>query len=280
MKGHPKKALARKAFVKRIRARFLVRFHMALILAATTLSGLLAAKVLLEAGIDSMTARYPLAVLLSYLAFFVFVRIWLWHVAAASPGGAHRRRDTADAVLEAVDIPVPDGLPSTAETAIRFGGGRAGGAGAGGSFDVVAGVASKVPAPGPDAAGAAEAAGKAAGEAGTAAGEAVSGLLDPDEGLLPLLLLGALLAAVLGAGVYLVWQAPSILPDAAFDAALAASLLRGARRIDAPDWTAGVFRTTWKPFLWVVAVTIAFALIAGHYHPHARKVADLFTAAR
>ncbi len=280
MREYLKKALARKSFVKRIRARFLVRFHMALILAATAMSGLLASKLLLLAGIGSMTARYPLAVLLSYLAFFVFVRIWLWYVAAASPGGADRRRDTAGRVLDAVDIPVPDGLPSTVEKAIRFGGGRAGGGGAGGSFDVAVADAGGVPAPAPDAAGAAvDAAEKAVKGAGEAAADAASGLLDPDEGILPLLLLGALLAAVLGAGIYLVWQAPSILPDAAFDAALAASLLRGARRIEAPDWTAGVFRTTWKPFLWVLAVTIAFALVAGHCFPHARKVADLFTAA-
>ncbi len=271
----------RKRFLRRIRERFFVRFHMALILVATALSGLLASKVLLEAGIGSMTARYPLAVLLSYLAFFAFVRTWLWYVAAASPGGADRPRETAEGVLDALDIPVPDGLPSTVEKAIRFGGGQAGGGGAGGSFDVVAADAGGVPAPGPDAARAAvDAAGKAIEGAGEAAGDAVSGLFDADEGILPLLLLGALLAAVLGAGIYLVWQAPSILPDAAFDAALAASLLRGARRIEAPDWTAGVFRTTWKPFLWVLAVTVAVALVAGHYYPHARKIADLFTAPR
>ncbi len=271
----------RERFLKRIRERFLVRFHMALILVATALSGLLASKVLLEAGIDSMAARYPLAVLLSYLAFFVFVRTWLWHVAAASPGGTSRSRNTADRVLDSVDIPVPDGLPSTVEKAIRFGEGQAGGGGAGGSFDVVVADAGGVPAPAPDAARTAvDAAGRAVEGAGKAAGDAVSGLFDPDEGILPLLLLGALLAAVLGAGVYLVWQAPSILPDAAFDAALAASLLRGARRVEAPDWTAGVFRGTWKPFLWVLAVTVAFALVAGHCYPHARKVADLFTAAR
>ncbi len=281
MRSFLKKAFAKQTFVRRIRARFFLRVHMALILVATALSGLLASKLLLEAGVGSMTARYPLAVLLSYLAFFLFVRIWLWYVSAASPGAPGRGRGPADAVLDAADIPVPDGLPSTAGKAIRFGGGRTGGGGAGGSFDVAVAGTAGVPAPAPDAGSAAvDAAGKAVKGAGEAAGDAVSGLLDPDEGALPLLLLAALLAAVFGAGIYLVWQAPSILPDAAFDAALAASLLRGARRIEAPDWTAGVFRTTWKPFLWVVAVTVAFALVAGHYFPHARKVADLFAPPR
>src|SRR5512144_2093867 len=111
----------KKSFVRRIRARFLVRFHMALILVATALSGLLASKALLEAGVESMTARYPLAVLFSYLAFFLFVRIWLWYVSLASPGGPERGRDAADAVLDVVGI--PDGSFSAVEKAIRFGGG-------------------------------------------------------------------------------------------------------------------------------------------------------------
>lgn len=62
----------KKTFLRRIRTRFLVRFHMALILVGTFLSGLLASKVLLESGIGAMAVRYPLAVLVSYLAFFLF----------------------------------------------------------------------------------------------------------------------------------------------------------------------------------------------------------------
>lgn len=264
-------------FLRRFKARFFVRFHMALILAGTALSGLLASKVLLEAGVWSMTVRYPLAVLLSYLAFFLFIRIWLWHVSTTPPGGPGRAAKAADAALDVVDFPVSPA--SAAEKAIGFGGGRAGGGGAGGAFDAAANVAARAAAPVPDAAVAADATGRAAAAAADTAGEAASGLLDADELLLPLILLAALLAAVLGAGIYLVWEAPSILPEAAFDAALAASLLRGARRVEAPDWTAGIFRATWKPFLWVVAVTVAFALVAGLYFPHAKKIADLFMRA-
>ena len=265
-------------FLRRIRTRFLVRFHMALILVGTFLSGLLASKVLLESGVAAMGVRYPLAVLFSYLAFFLFVKTWLRYISPALPEGPDRAADAADGVLDVVDL--VGGPSSPVEKAIRFGGGQTGGGGAGGAFDAAADVAGGSAGPAPDAASAAvEAAGDAAAGAGKAAGEAAAGLLDPDECVLPLILLGALLAAVFGAGIYLVWQAPSILPEAAFDAALAASLLRGAKRIDAPDWTGSVFRATWKPFLWIVAVTLAFALAAGHYFPHARKIADLFTAA-
>ncbi len=184
-----------------------------------------------------------------------------------------------DGVIDLVDL--SGGPVSPAEQAIRFGGGRAGGGGAGGAFDVAADVTGGNAGPVSDAAGAAaDAVGKTAAGTGKAAGKAALGLLDADEGGLALLLLGTLLALVAAAGGYLIWQAPSILPEAAFDAALAASLLRGAKRLDAPDWTAGVFRATWKPFLWVVAVTVAFALAASRYFPHATKIAEIFTAAR
>ncbi len=69
--------IRKRSFLRRIRTRFLVRFHMALILVGTVLSGLLASKTLLESGVAAMVVRYPLAVLLSYLAFFLFVKIWL-----------------------------------------------------------------------------------------------------------------------------------------------------------------------------------------------------------
>lgn len=267
----------KETFLRRIRARFLVRFHMALILVGTFLSGLLASKVLLESGVDAMAVRYPLAVLLSYLTFFLFVKIWLRYISPASPGGPDRPADAVDGVLDVVDL--VGGPSSPIEKAIRFGGGQAGGGGAGGAFDDVADVAGgAADAAGKAAGAAADAAGKAAAGAGEAAGEVASGILDADEWVVPLVLLGALLAAVFGAGLYLIWQAPSILPEAAFDAALAASLLRGAKRIDAPDWTGGVFRTTWKPFLWIAAATLAFALAAARFFPHARKIADLFTS--
>ena len=72
-----------------------------------------------------------------------------------------------------------------------------------------------------------------------------------DEGLgiiLIGLLLVAVLAAVLGAAGFLIYQAPVILPEAAFDLFLAGGLSRTTRKIRKEGWTAGILRRTWIPF--------------------------------
>src|SRR5436190_10608234 len=74
---------------RRILHDYFVRIHMGLILAAVTASGVLTSKGLLELGVHSMRFRYPVAVLGSYLAFLLLVRVWIWYV-------SHRRRSMAD----------------------------------------------------------------------------------------------------------------------------------------------------------------------------------------
>src|SRR5262245_42717796 len=60
--------------------RFFVRTHMALIVSGTVSSALLATALLHLLGVQSMAIRYPLAVLVSYLAFFLLVRGWIAYV--------------------------------------------------------------------------------------------------------------------------------------------------------------------------------------------------------
>lgn len=261
------------AYLKWVRTSFFVRFHMVLILAGTFLAGVLASKALLLLRIDRMTIRYPIAVLFSYLAFFLFVRIWLWYVSASAPA-AEDDAGSSD-VLGILDI--PGGSGSAPGDIIYFGGGKGGGGGAGGSFAAVADTAGRGTEAATEAVGANLAAGTGNGEsgAGSAAGEAVAGLLDIDEVKIPLLLLGALVALVAGAAGFLIYEAPDILADAAFNAALAASLLRGARQSVASDWTEDVLRATWKPFLFILAVTFLFALVMNSLLPQAKTIRDI-----
>jgi hypothetical protein len=53
-------------FIRRFRKRFLLRFHMSLILAATCLSGALFSKFLLFLSVSDPLIRYPLTATLSY----------------------------------------------------------------------------------------------------------------------------------------------------------------------------------------------------------------------
>jgi hypothetical protein len=60
-------------------ARFVVRYHVAVMLAACIMGGWLADLALLHAGWRDMRWRYPLAIGAAYLAFLGAVRAWLWY---------------------------------------------------------------------------------------------------------------------------------------------------------------------------------------------------------
>ncbi len=64
--------------------RFLwVRFHVTLILAVVVMVGLLANWLALHLGLRTMAVRYPLGVLVGYVAFFAGVKVWLGYAETA-----------------------------------------------------------------------------------------------------------------------------------------------------------------------------------------------------
>ncbi len=257
-------------FVRILKERLFLHFHMSLILIGTGLTGLLASKLLLIAHVDNIIVRYPLAVIVSYLAFFSFVKLWLSYMASS---GVHRSHGVGDAVADTIDgvsnLPSGGGTPDHGFSG--GGGGHFGGGGAHGSFDahVDVGVHDVV-------ADTVSHASHGIGDAiGDTAGHAVSGLADAEEGACVLVILGIALAVVFGAGLYLVYDAPFILSEAAFDFILAASLIRSARRLDNPDWKGSVLRTTWIPFALVLMVSFCGAYILHANHPEAHKLSEI-----
>jgi hypothetical protein len=60
--------------------KFLLKHHMALILLGTGLSGVLANRWLFHNGIDHMVIRYPPAVVFSFAAFLLLMRVWLSYI--------------------------------------------------------------------------------------------------------------------------------------------------------------------------------------------------------
>lgn len=91
-----------------------------------------------------------------------------------------------------------------------------------------------------------------------------------------LIVLGVLLAVIFGAGIYLIYIAPHILSEAAFDFLLGSSLLRSYRKVTSPDWMGSVFRDTYKPFLVVLLVSFGAALAIRHYMPEFTRISDIF----
>lgn len=247
--------------------RFFVRFHLSLILGFALAAGLLATKGFLVLGLDTMHWRWPLALMVAYGAFLLGVRLWLGYVGLGRYLG---RGDDSS-----FDLPDPG---------VSFDGGGSGGSGLG---DVVAEGVGRIVAGGGKFGG-----GGASGDFAAAAVESTAdgGVLpdvsmpdidlpdmDADEGCLPiivLLLILALLLAVLGVGFYVVWQAPMLLAEVAFEAALAAGLVKPSRRLDDPGWIGGAVRASWLPFLLVFLAALAVAALAESFAPEARTLLE------
>jgi len=272
-------------FARAFGARYALRFHMALILAVAAGGGFLATWGLHRLHMENVALRYPLAVLLSYAVFFFAVKIWLRCVSCApapSKGG--------DAFYDPTSV-WPDfsgagsGMPSgashdacsipdepAASGASLFQDGGSGGGGADRIFDAPAGAGLHAAVPEDCDTGAGEAVGQVLSGAADAA--------DGEGGLAVALCVGALALAaaiVFGVGIYLLYAAPTILSEAAFNVVLAGSLVRSGKRISCDDWMGSVFKATRLPF----ALTLLLALAVGgliHYLlPGVTTLSELFT---
>ena len=246
-------ALQRKAaFTAWIAGHFFLRFHMTLILGGTFLAGLLVTKLFLDAGNTNLALRYGVAVAAAYGAFLLLMNLWLWYMGAR----AEDDEPTAGNVVDALDLAHDIGStvrPSGPANLFDAGGGSFGGGGSTGSF-------------------------------GETAAEGVSGLVgDADEGgcaILVVLLIAALVLTIGVAGAYLIWAAPGILAEAAFEAFLTSALLPGARRSEAQGWLHGTVRATVVPFAVMLIAAVAFGAAANELCPEARRMADVIDCAR
>ena len=99
--------------------------------------------------------------------------------------------------------------------------------------------------------------------------------LDLDEGIWIVIALLVLVACLGGAAIWLVWQAPVILPEAAFEALLAAGLVKTARTSEARGWMRGVARSTAIPFVLILAAAIFLGWAVHHACPAAIRLADV-----
>lgn len=244
-------------FKKQFAKRVFTRFHMILILLGTILSGVIFSKILMVLGLDHIIARFIIVLIFAYVCFFILMKLWLHYLTEP-----YRKSKIAENLVDAADAitSVPD-FSSTSNSPIMSGhGGEFGGGGASGALTEAGGVTETA---------------STVGETATeAAGEAVSGLAD--EGGIILIPLIILLIVLFGGGIYLIYEAPVIFSEAAFELILATTLIRKARSMDNPNWMGSVFRATWPAF----ALTLVITVIAGWglmiYCPQAAKITDIF----
>jgi hypothetical protein len=265
-------------FTERFKKRHSLRFHMSLILIATVCSGVLVTKMLLALHLENVMLRYPLTVIFAYLIFFISVKLWLKYIAPVPViQKVHSNSPDLGDVLPDMPISCPsDGYIRVGEV-FHGGGGGFDGGGATESFGEVSKAftdsSSDILSGSID----------TSGGIGDAVGDVVGGVAEGlgDEGgvvaMVVFAALAAIMAVVVGAGVYLVYEAPFILSEAAFEFILAASLVRGTKRIDTADWMGSVFKTTGIPFV----VTLALATLAGylihHYFPEVTRLPELLS---
>ena len=257
----------RQAFQKHFQHRFTLRLHMLAILLATTLSGVLFSKVLLMCNIADFRIRYPLSVLASYLVFFFCIKLWLFCISPNKSGKTN--------ALDWLNVPLPSGRGSGGGGVplFRSGGGQFSGAGASASLEsqdaaiVGTGIL-------PESQPTPTSAGGASDSIGGAVGDAV-GALGDDDITVAIIVLAVLVATIFFSAVYVLYNAPTILSEAAFQGFLAASLIKHMRTMSDHSWVGSVFRKTWIPSTVTVGVAFLCGVVLHSYFPEAARLADI-----
>ncbi len=255
----------KEAFQKHLQRRYSLRLHMIAILLATTLSGILFSKVLLFIHVMDFRIRYPVAVVLSYFIFFTCIKLWLSWIASI--------KDSRPSVSDWLDFPSPsfgDG-PGKVLPPVYGGGGQFSGAGAAASFDTSDTLIAETEGlPGPSISpggGSSEGIGDAVGEVASALGD--------DNIIVAVIVLAVLVATILVSTVLVLYSAPAILSEAAFQGFLAASLINRTRVISDEAWAGSILKATWKPFALTLGVTFVGGAVLHSYYPQAVRLADI-----
>ncbi|HEV7763402.1 MAG TPA: hypothetical protein VGQ76_00235 [Thermoanaerobaculia bacterium] len=254
MKKRQKRVLTRAEVIAWLQRRHWVRLHMFFLVTATFLAGLLATKLLMELGVDTLWLRYALAVCGAYLVFLVLVRLWIWYVCGRG-----------------VDLDAADGIDLFVRAMdkgerVEIGGGEFGGGGASGTWDTPDGVPVDVEI--------STAPAKLASTGGSDKSGCLSFDIGGDEGCFVVILLAVLVGALLIAGGYLIYAAPAILGEAVFEVLLAAALARRAKKLEAAGWGGSVFNATVWIFLAVLAIAVTLGWYAQKSCPEATRIRD------
>ncbi len=244
-------------FKKQFAKRVFARLHMTLILLGTILSGIIFSKILLVAGLNHIVARYILVLVFAYLCFFILMKLWLYYLTRP-----YRRSRVADNLLDGVDAitGIPDFSSSSNATNMIGHGGEFGGGGASGVWTDAGGIVDTTSA--------------VSDTAVDITGEAVSSIAD--EGAIILIPIVFFLIILFGGGIYLIYEAPTIFSEAAFEIVLAATLIKKARKIDNPNWIGSVFRATCPAFALTLVITMIAGLVLMSYCPQANKITEAF----
>ena len=83
-----------------------------------------------------------------------------------------------------------------------------------------------------------------------------------------------------GLAIYFIYTAPALLSEAAFEAVLAASIARRAKKSEGSGWIAVVWRATVWPFVLVLALSVLLGWLAQRRCPEALRLRDAISCAK
>lgn len=238
------------------------RSQMTLLVALTGGSGLLASFLLLQAGLDSMALRYPLALLVAYGVFFLLLWLWL----------RTRSEDWADVPDPGIglpdlslDRPAPSAPPWSSG-----GGGDFSGGGASASFDAPARVHPLMQSPPTS-----NAPSGTGGEHWEAADDigSVADAADAGELAVPLLVI-AMAVGLAFSSVYVIYSAPTLLAELLLDGALSATLYHRLRGIERRHWISTALRKTTFPFALTGLLLVSVGWGLQSVAPNARSLGE------
>lgn len=216
------------------------RLQMLLIVTLTGGVGFLSSFVLLHAGFETLWQRYFFAFVAAYLAFLLFMWLWL-------------NTNARNVDFSSVDS-------STAQSSIEIsggGGGDAAGGGAGDSFVVLSdsevsmsSVINETPISG-----------------------AFESAAEAEEFAIPLMLI-LCVVLLLCSSLFVVYSAPILFAELIVDALLAAKLYRGLKVVPAHHWLSTSIKRTLLPFLLTGMCIVLAGWLMGIYRPEAHSLGE------
>ena len=235
---------------------------MCAMLSLTVVAGIFADRMLARVGLNILAVRYFVSVCTAYFVFVTSVKLWLLYL-GFTVAAASRRSSGGSNWIDGFDFSGSGSGSSGSSSDVSFGGGggKFGGGGATGSWGDSDAKPSFVPA---------FFSSKGSGGGGKGGGGSSD---DLGELMLVVLVIAVVLAAV-ASFFWVIWAAPGILAETAFNAVLAGALAKHARKASHGNWIGSVMKKTMIPFLLILALTTVLGWYAQHYCPSALRLSD------
>lgn len=243
-------------FISSLTNSFFLRFHMSLILSIVLFSGFLSSRLFYYWGLENLTMRYSLSFLVSYFIFFLLIKIWLVYIFSSSTDSSINFNDSWF-----------DFWPFTLGKSNGWSG-SGGKSSGGGSSDSWDNPSSK-----------AQVASIIGSQSSSSSKEFSLDIDDLGKDSAPLVVILLLLAIVLfsvGILLYLVFNAPMVMGDIAFQVALSIGVLKDSSRQNNPiNWLSKAFEKTFWIAGIILLLIVVSTLVINYFNPDIHRSQEL-----